>query len=334
MGVNRMTLNQPEAGAARDRRNRDFWNERSDAYQRDHGDQFAAQFDGVQWGVWSVPDAELGVLGEVADRDVLEVGTGAAHASAAVARQGARAVGIDISERQLAHAAKVVADAGDGVRLVQASAEALPFKAGSFDVVFSDHGAIALAQPELAVAEAARVLRGRGLLAVLVPSPFTQLAWSPQTGRLGTTLRRSYFELNVDAAEPGGRFPHQRGYGDWVALFGAAGFTVEDLIEVRPPDGATSTFGGGFADLEWARRFPAEIIWKVRKGPVRRRRTSTRQSAQAETAAEATADEQPELPEQTEQSEPAAEAPEQSGTPAEAPGAEPTGEESGQAAGD
>jgi SAM-dependent methyltransferase len=251
----------------RDHRNREFWNARSDAYQRDHGEQLATG-DEIRWGVWSVPDPELGVLGDVIDRDMLELGCGAARGLTTLAGLGARPVGIEISERQLAHAVKVVGDAGADVKLVQGSAEALPFASESFDAVVSDHGAIALARPEHAVAEAARVLRGRGLLVVLVPSPLVALCWNPEAGRLGATLRGSYF--GQDANEAGGSSYHRRGYGEWLRMFTANGLIVEDLIEVQPPEGATTTFGN-FAGLDWARRFPAEVIWKVRKPPVRRR---------------------------------------------------------------
>ena len=272
------TGGQDEASAAadasvrdRDRRNRDFWNARSDAYQREHGDQLAAHGDHLAWGVWSLPDAELGVLDEVAGTDVLEVGCGAGHAAVALARQGARVVGLDLAERQLAHAVKLVGDAGVDVRLVQGSAEVLPFKPGSFDLVFCDHGAIGLAQPERAVAEAARVLRRRGVLAFLVPSSFTQLAWSRQTGRLSNSMHRPYFGLGEDGAEVGGPVPHQRGYGEWVRLFATAGLAVEDLVEVRPPLDAETSYRG-FAQVDWARKYPAEIIWKLRKGQPKRRR--------------------------------------------------------------
>jgi SAM-dependent methyltransferase len=210
------------------------------------------------------------VLDDVAGKSVLELGCGAAHSSIALARRGARPVGLDISERQLEHAQKLVADAGAPVTLVHASAESIPFRAASFDMVFSDHGAIALADPEQALAEAARVLRGRGLLAFLVPSPFTALCWNRQTGRLGSILQRPYFDIGSDD-DAVGASAHQHTYGDWMRLFRAAGLTVEDLIEVRPPEGATTSFPG-FASLEWARRYPAEIVWRVRKGPVRRRK--------------------------------------------------------------
>ena len=31
-------------------------------------------------------------------------------------------------------------------------------------------------------------------------------------------------------------------YGEWIRLFRANGFEIEDLIEVQPPEGAESTF--------------------------------------------------------------------------------------------
>lgn len=52
-------------------------------------------------------------------------------------------------------------------------------------------------------------------------------------------------------------------YGEWIRLFGAHGFMVEDLVELRPPPAAKTTYD--LVTLEWARRWPAEHIWKVRK---------------------------------------------------------------------
>jgi hypothetical protein len=41
---------------------------------------------------------------------------------------------------------------------------------------------------------------------------------------------------------------------------------IEDLIELRPLADATTTYVD-YAPLEWARAFPCEHIWKVRKAP-------------------------------------------------------------------
>ena len=51
----------------------------------------------IRWGLWQIPESELGILGDVAGKDVLELGCGAAQWSILLARQGARVVGLDNS---------------------------------------------------------------------------------------------------------------------------------------------------------------------------------------------------------------------------------------------
>jgi hypothetical protein len=60
-----------------------------------------------------------------------------------------------------------------------------------------------------------------------------------------------------------GTVDFHRTYGGWMRCFRDHGFVVEDLIELVPPDGATTTYD--FAPVEWARRWPAEEIWVARK---------------------------------------------------------------------
>ncbi|HZY99803.1 MAG TPA: hypothetical protein VFE36_09530 [Candidatus Baltobacteraceae bacterium] len=58
-------------------------------------------------------------------------------------------------------------------------------------------------------------------------------------------------------------------YGEWIALFRDTGFEIESLVELRPPQNATTSFTK-FVTYDWARSWPAEQIWRVR-----RRRTAT-----------------------------------------------------------
>jgi len=53
-------------------------------------------------------------------------------------------------------------------------------------------------------------------------------------------------------------------YGEWIRLIRANGLVVEDLLEPRPADDATSSYRTE-EELAWARRWPAEKIWPVRK---------------------------------------------------------------------
>ena len=52
-------------------------------------------------------------------------------------------------------------------------------------------------------------------------------------------------------------------HGELIALLLRAGFEIEALTEVQVPEGATTRFP--HATVEWARRWPYEEIWKVRK---------------------------------------------------------------------
>jgi hypothetical protein len=81
----------PDAGLSEHARRN--WNADADPYQARHGQQLAG--DGKAWGTWDLPESELHVLGEVAGRDILELGCGAAQGSIDLARAGARPIGLD-----------------------------------------------------------------------------------------------------------------------------------------------------------------------------------------------------------------------------------------------
>jgi len=241
--------------------NRASWNADADDYQARSGPQLAAS-GGMAWGVWQIPEAELRILGDVAGKDVLELGCGAAQWSIALAKAGARPVGLDLSDRQLEHAGRLMALAGTLFPLVHASAEAVPLPDASFDIVFCDHGAMTFADPYLTVPEAARLLRPGGLLAFSHSSPILELAWAADAERAGDRLVRDYFGMH--RLESPGEVAFQLPYGEWIRLFRASGFEILDLIEPRPAPDATSSYRDD-QERDWSRRWPAECIWRLRK---------------------------------------------------------------------
>jgi SAM-dependent methyltransferase len=243
-------------------RNRAAWNADDDDYQARHGIQQRLVAGGPGWGCWNLPESQLRVLGEVAGRDVLELGCGAAQWSVVLARAGARVVGLDLSERQLLHARRLTADAGMDVPLLQADAEAVPLAAASFDVVFCDHGAMNFADPYRTVPEVARVLRPGGLFAFCHLSPILDLCWPDDADRAGDRLVRDYFGMHrIDADD---EVVFQLPYGEWVRLFRGHGFEILDLIEPRPAPDAVSTFRDD-EERAWSRRWPTECIWRLRR---------------------------------------------------------------------
>lgn len=199
---------------SRTRKNRAYWNSTSDAYQMTHGATLAEK--ALAWGVWRIPEAELGVLGPVDGLDVLELGCGAAQWTVALIRSGIRAVGIDISEQQLSHARALAKRSAVAAPLVQGDAEHLPFRSESFDLVFCDHGATTFARPERTVAEVSRALRPGGLFAFCMSSPIRDVCWDAETDRVSSRLVTDYFELS--ALEDGDSVCYQRPYGAWILV--------------------------------------------------------------------------------------------------------------------
>lgn len=242
------------------RRNRAHWDAAADAYQERHG-AFIGQ-DKLRWGIWQIPDSELGILGDVTGKDVLELGCGAAQWSILLALGRALVVGLDNSERQLEHARRAMAEAGVDFPLVHASAESVPLPDASFDVVFCDHGAFGWADPRLVMPEASRLLRPGGLLAFSITSPLASLCWHPETDVMEPVLHRDYFGLHRLEDDESVNF--QLPYGEWLRLFRQHGLEVEELVEPRPAADASSTYWEA-SELEWARRWPSECIWKARK---------------------------------------------------------------------
>jgi SAM-dependent methyltransferase len=239
-----------------ERANREFWDREADRYQAEQGVQAA-------WGVWSLPEAELNVLGEVAGKDVLELGCGAAQWGIALTRRGARVVGLDVSERQLEHARAALVAAGLDFPLLCAGAEAVPLPEASFDVVFADWGATAFCDPYAWVPEAARLLRPGGLLAFSGATPLSWLCLDLEADAWDERLHRDLFGLHR-LELPDGTVEFALSTGEWIRLFRVNGLEIEDLIELRPAEGATSTFRSE-RGLAWARQWPLEQIWKVRK---------------------------------------------------------------------
>ncbi|HEX2196816.1 MAG TPA: class I SAM-dependent methyltransferase [Actinomycetota bacterium] len=251
-----MTVDPAEAIAS----NRRAWDRESAEYQRQHSDFLTEK--ALAWGIWRVPEDQLRLLGDVAGKLVLEYGCGGAQFSTALAAIGARAVGLDVSAQQLKHARDHTTKHGQRVPLVQASAHMTPFRDASFDVVFSDYGATTFVDPYLTVPEAARVLKPGGVFVFAATSPLYMMCLDLEADEITTTLQRPYFGMRVIEDDSESR-DYQIPHGEWITLFRKNGLVVEELIETQPQEGLTTTYAG--RPPEWARRWPAENIWKLRK---------------------------------------------------------------------
>jgi SAM-dependent methyltransferase len=240
-------------------RNRALWT-MVNAQFTDQDAERAWAAEEVTWGLFGVPERELGVLGDVAGLDVVELGCGSAYLSAWLARRGARPVGVDLTPAQLATAARCQQRFGLLFPLVEANAEEVPLSGASFDLVVSEYGASLWCDPARWVAEAARLLRPGGRLVFLTNSVLATLCVPEDGGFAEERLLRPLRGL-YGVAWPGGGVEFHPSHGEWIRVLGANGFTVDALHELYAPADAETHAYYAIATAEWARRWPVEDLW-------------------------------------------------------------------------
>jgi SAM-dependent methyltransferase len=244
------------------RTNVEVWT-RSNAEYTDASALEAWAKDEITWGVWGIPESELGILGDVSGLDVVELGCGTAYFSAWLAKRGARVVGVDPTPAQLGTARRMQAETGLEFPLVEAPGEDVPLPDASFDLALSEHGAATWADPYRWIPEAARLLRADGRLVFLHTTPLAMVCGE---GDFSTKLEQPYFGIHrFEWPDDGVEF--QLTHGAWIAVLRTSGFEIERLIELQAPAGAARHSYYTDFDPSWGRRWPAEEIWIARKRP-------------------------------------------------------------------
>ncbi|HZD17930.1 MAG TPA: class I SAM-dependent methyltransferase [Actinomycetota bacterium] len=241
--------------------NRTAWDAWAEEWVEPGRERWAA--DEPAWGIWSVPESEVGMIDDVDGRDAVELGCGTAYVSASLARRGARPVALDNSPKMLKTARALQAEFDLRFPLVLGDAEHTPFADASFDLAISEYGAAIWCDPYAWIPEAARILRPGGTLRFLGHSPLVGLC-SPQGGEvlpIEDRLIRDHFGMHrfewSDATEF--LIPH----GEMVRLLRRCGFGVEELIELGAPEGGSTE--AEWVTLDWASRWPCVDVWKARK---------------------------------------------------------------------
>lgn len=190
--------------------NRRAWNEATDAHNSHKHDQAAFFRAG---GSTLFPE-EVALLGDIAGLSLLHLQCNSGQDTLSLARRGARATGVDISDSAIAFARQLSADSAIPATfhrqdvydwLTDAAREG-----ERFDVAFSSYGALCwLSNLEIWAASIARVLRPGGRLVVVDFHPVA-----------------SIFDWDWHHAFPyftaGQAATWEEGVGDYVAMSGAA----------------------------------------------------------------------------------------------------------------
>jgi SAM-dependent methyltransferase len=242
------------------RRNVAVWTEQAKDYAERAAEHWAREE--ITWGIWNIPESRLGILGDVAGLDVVELGCGTAYFSAWLARRGANPVGLDPTPAQLATARAMQDRFGLPFPLVEASAEEAPLADERFDLALSEYGASIWCDPYRWIPEASRLLRPGGKLVFLCNSTIMMLT-TDELGYVGRQLHRDYFGMHRFDWPDDHSVNFYLGYGDWIRLLRTNAFTVEGLIELQAPPGVPSPLQ--YIPRGWADRWPTEEIWVAGK---------------------------------------------------------------------
>lgn len=242
-------------------RNQAYWTSQASDYAVAGRRSWAT--DEFTWGQYSVPEAEVGALPDVAGKDVVEIGCGTAYISAWLARAGAGSVvGLDPTPAQLATARLLQDEFGPRFPLVRGAGENVPLRDESFDFAVSEYGAAIWADPYQWLPEAARLLRPGGELVFLANAVIFVLCAPDEEAPAGPSLVRAQAGMHrVEYTDDEGvefHLPH----GEMLRLLRRCGFEVIDLAELYAPAGAPDQ---QYINTEWATKWPIEEIWRARK---------------------------------------------------------------------
>ena len=222
-----------------------------------------AAADVVRWGSDIATETELRLLGHAADKRVLELGCGSGAGSVAMARQGARAIGVDFSHEHLLAARRLSERAGVKLELHEGDLGDLAFaRADTVDLVFSVYALNLVEDINRVFRQVHRVLKPECALVFSVPHPAYDMIVDDDVEE-PLLVRRSYFDqsrIDLDTDKPP-YFRYHHTISDLFTGLSRANFRVDTILEPEP-----RRDGRGSPHWREASRFvPRTLVMRARK---------------------------------------------------------------------
>ena len=247
--------------------NRAGWDAISSEYQ----EKLGWPAERLTWGIRCPPENELRLLGDVRGKRALVLGCGGGQDCAALAKMGAKEIiGVDVSEKQLEHAVRLLDERDVVARLIHGSVEDLSMiDDESVAVAISVHALNYVERADRCFAATYGVLVPGGLFAFSVQHP----ADSSTQDEPPYGFDKPYFQVEFEwkwkglAGDNVAFRSYYRTVADWFELLRGAGFAVERLLEPRALDDPShrATGWGSKNDYQKYETVPGTLIFVARR---------------------------------------------------------------------
>lgn len=209
--------------------------------------------DHVTYGADVAREDTLKLLGNVDGKRILDLGCGAGHNAIALARHGAKVIGVDESSDQVAEARAAAEREGIKLELHHAPLAELAFiRADTIDGAVSAFGLAGVEDLDRVFRQVDRVLKPEHHFVLSMPHPAFALVDADDHER---RVHRSYW----DPAPMGTDVP--RTISALFTSLGRANFRVDAVLEPEPTSGGPRS--RGWTDA--MRYLPATLIIRARK---------------------------------------------------------------------
>ena len=262
-------------------------------------DTIAAQYqastristDDVHYGSLAPGERELGLLGDVVGKRIIEIGCGGGQNAIALAKWGATCVGVDPSPAQIAHARRLALENGVDVQFIVGVAEDLSaFTDAHFDIALSSYAFDYVTDLRRAYDEAWRVLEPGGLFVFCLSHPWFQaVGWhlsgdpdEPEVGDYAAWPAVQEWDWTYEDGATARMRGHLRTLEQIVSELLEAGFVLERLVEQNIEDVAkaspeelarlpyVSKFDPASQEYQIMRKLPHTLVIRARKGASQR----------------------------------------------------------------
>jgi SAM-dependent methyltransferase len=208
--------------------------------------------DVISYGPDGPTEDDLRLIGDVAGKRVLDLGTGTGQTAVAFAKRGAVTIGVDASLGQLERARGLAGREELRIEWHHGDLADLAFlRADSVDLAFSAFAIAEVEDLDRLFRQVHRVLRSNSVFVFSYEHPLSLCIGQVTRDMDLPTIVEPYFSGRSIEIEREGEpiVVYQRTVGDVFAALGRAGFRIEAIVEPRPEQGPV----------------PTTIVWRARK---------------------------------------------------------------------